>query len=261
MRINQLPAATGVAQNDVLAIDTQNGTYRVPRSVLAPSPYVATIPTGQWSGSGNDYYITVNASNVTADSILVPCYDADSRSRLNGPVWCIPAAGSFTIHTSAIPSDTVTILVQFPGVMGEAQYQVLADVYSKSQAVAKADVVNNLTSTVTDKPLSAAQGKALYDMLTTDMVMNVYGSQPYTISAGGTIGEYLTSQTFTAAQVDGYSVRFVTIENFNHPGNYSLMLSFNMNTRTARVDMYRASTSAISLSNADFTVRFYYVRV
>lgn len=123
------------------------------------------------------------------------------------------------------------------------------------------DVVNDLTSTLTTAPLSAAQGKALYDLLSTDMITNVYGSQPYGISAGGTIGEYLTSQTFTAAQVDGYLVRFVTIENFNHPGNYTLMLSFNMNTGTARVDMYRASTSAINLSNADFTVRFYYVRV
>ena len=122
---------------------------------LQVAPLVVSIPTGQWSGSGNDYYITVNASNVSVNSILVPCYDADSRSRLNGPVWCVPAAGSFTIHTSAIPSGTVTILVQFPGVMGEAQYQVLADVYSKSQAVAKADIVNNLTSTATDKPASA----------------------------------------------------------------------------------------------------------
>ena len=133
MRINQLPAATEVAQNDVLAIDTSNGTYQVPRSVLAPSPYIATIPTGQWSGSDNDYYITVTASNVTADSFLYPFFDSASEALLNGPVWAVPAAGSFTIHTSAIPSDTVTISVLLAGVVGEAQYQVLADVYSTSQ--------------------------------------------------------------------------------------------------------------------------------
>ena len=132
---------------------------------LQVAPLVVSIPTGQWSGSGNDYYITVNASNVSVNSILVPCYDADSRSRLNGPVWCVPAAGSFTIHTSAIPSGTVTILVQFPGVMGEAQYQVLADVYSKSQAVAKADIVNNLTSTATNQPLSANMGNYIKRVL------------------------------------------------------------------------------------------------
>ena len=132
-RINQLPAASSVAQTDVLAIDTTDKTYKVPRSVLAPAPYIATIPTGQWSGSGSDYYITVTASNVTADAMLYPFYDNASAALLNGPVWVIPAAGSFTIHTSAIPSGTVTISVLLGGIVGEAQYQVLADVYSKSQ--------------------------------------------------------------------------------------------------------------------------------
>ena len=132
-RINQLPAASSVAQTDVLAIDTTDKTYKVPRSILAPAPYIVTIPTGQWSGSGSDRYITVTASNVTADAMLYPFYDNASAALLNGPVWVIPAAGSFTIHTSAIPSGTVTISVLLAGIVGEAQYQVLADVYSRAQ--------------------------------------------------------------------------------------------------------------------------------
>lgn len=132
-RINQLPAASSIAQTDVLAIDTTDKTYKVPRSVLAPAPYIATIPPGQWSGSGSDRYITVTASNVTADAMLYPFYDNASAALLNGPVWVIPAAGSFTIHTSAIPSGTVTISVLLAGIVGEAQYQVLADVYSRAQ--------------------------------------------------------------------------------------------------------------------------------
>jgi hypothetical protein len=132
-RINQLPAASSVAQTDVLAIDTTDKTYKVPRSVLAPAPYIATIPTGQWSGSGSDRYITVTASNVTANAMLYPFYDNASAALLNGPVWVIPAAGSFTIHTSAIPSGTVTISVLLAGIVGEAQYQVLSDVYSREQ--------------------------------------------------------------------------------------------------------------------------------
>lgn len=100
---------------------------------LTAIPFIVSIPTGQWGGTSEDYYINVTASNVTADSILVPTYDHTSDSQLNGPIWCVPAAGSFTIHTSAIPSGTVTIMVQFIGTLGEAQYQVLADVYSKSQ--------------------------------------------------------------------------------------------------------------------------------
>jgi hypothetical protein len=147
-RINQLPVATSVAQTDVLAIDTPDKTYQVPRSVLAPSPAIATLPTGQWSGSGSDYYITVTASNVTADSILYPFFDSDSEALLNGPVWAVPAAGSFAIHTSAIPSDTVTISVLLAGVVVEAQYQVLSDVYSTSQVdsiVAQSTATLNFT--------------------------------------------------------------------------------------------------------------------
>lgn len=134
MRITELPQAASVAQTDDLAIDVPGGrTYRVPRSILAPAPFQATIPTGYWSGSGSDYYFTVSASNVTANAQLYTFYDKASDDLLNGPVWAIPADGSFTIHTSAIPSGTVTISVLLAGIVGEAQYQVLADVYSRAQ--------------------------------------------------------------------------------------------------------------------------------
>lgn len=135
MQINELPSLGRALQSgDQLAVDDANGiTYKVDAGNINPTPTTISIPTSRWSGSGSDYYITVTASNVTADSILIPQYDVASAALLNGPVWCVPAAGSFTIHTSAKPSGTVTILVLFPGTMGEAQYEVLADVYSKSQ--------------------------------------------------------------------------------------------------------------------------------
>ena len=131
--------------------------------LTTPMPFVVNIPATQWSGSDSDYYITVSASNITENSILIPHYDEDSADVLKGPIWCVPTDGSFTIHTTAIPDSAVTILIQFAGTNGVAQYQVLADVYSTSQAVAKADIVNVLTSTATDVPLSAAQGKVLAD--------------------------------------------------------------------------------------------------
>lgn len=122
-----------VLDTDEFAVERDDKTYKVGAGALMPTPAAFTIETGRWSGSGSDYYITVTASNVTADSILIPQYDVSSAALLNGPVWCVPAAGSFTIHTSAKPSGTVTILVLFPGTMGAAHYEVLADVYSKSQ--------------------------------------------------------------------------------------------------------------------------------
>lgn len=113
------------------------GTMQEAIDELKVMPFVVDIPSGQWSGSGSDYYITVTADNVTEESILVPNYDNASAEYLKGPVWCVPGNGSFTIHTSAIPSGTVKVMVQLLGFMGEAQYQVLADVYSTSQTYSK----------------------------------------------------------------------------------------------------------------------------
>lgn len=205
-QINQLPDANRyLSSTDFLAFeDANNVTYKISGDRLGISPYAATITSGQWSGSGSDYYITVSASNVTADSILIPHYDNASLQYLQGPVWCVPAAGSFTIHTSALPTGTVTILVQFVGVMGEAQYQVLADVYSTSQAVAKADIVNNLVSTATDKPLSAAQGKALNEAITqsaTKFAQFIYNYNSVTIPANSG----LTVQPTSVIKPDGYA--------------------------------------------------------
>lgn len=136
--ISALTALPGTPdQTDVMLIRSSSTNYKVPISKLSPSPLVLSIPAGQWSGSSGDYYITVSASRVTENSILVPNYDSDSAAYLKGPVWCVPDDGTFTIHTSDVPTDAVTIMVQFPGTMGEAQYQVLADVYSTSQTYSK----------------------------------------------------------------------------------------------------------------------------
>lgn len=207
-QINQLPDANRyLSSTDFLAFeDANNVTYKISGDRLGISPYAATITSGQWSGSGSDYYITVSASNVTVDSILIPHYDNASLQYLQGPVWCVPAAGSFTIHTSALPTGTVTILVQFIGIVGEAQYQVLADVYSTSQAVAKADIVNSLVSTATDKPLSAAQGKALNDT-------KVWNLGAFTKSSKSAVESELTSK-FNAMSDGDFAI-------FWMQGNYS----------------------------------------
>lgn len=103
---------------------------------LSASPLILDIPTSQWVATanvGNDYYITVQASNVTTDSILIPHYDKDTSELLVGGLWIVPAAGSFTIHTKMIPASAIKVLVHFVGSQGEANYQVLSDVYSTSQ--------------------------------------------------------------------------------------------------------------------------------
>lgn len=100
---------------------------------MATAPFIRTIPTGYWSGSSGNYYITIQATNVTADSMLKLFWDKTANDLLKGPVWCTHSAGQIQIHTSAIPAGTVTIGVALEGTVGEAQYIDLPDVYSKSQ--------------------------------------------------------------------------------------------------------------------------------
>jgi hypothetical protein len=162
-----LTAGTSVTGTDLIAVDTGSTTKKVQMSVIAPTPFVIGITTGQWSGSGSDRYFTVQASNVTADSILIPSYDSTSQSRLNGPVWCVPAAGSFSIHTTAIPSNTVTIIVQFVGTLGTADYQVLSDVYSKSQTdalIAQSTAVAELAFTTSPSGVVSTVGGKMYQI-------------------------------------------------------------------------------------------------
>lgn len=52
------------------------------------------------------------------------------------------------------------------------------------RALAPSDVVNNLTSTATDKPLSAAQGKTLNDKLTMQTISVSSASGSYKLSNG-----------------------------------------------------------------------------
>lgn len=178
----------------------------------AITPFAITITAGQWSGTGSDRYITVNASNVTENSILIPRYDHASAAALNGPVWCVPDDGSFTIHTTAIPDDSVTIVVLFAGTMGEAQYQVLADVYSTSQAVAKADVVNNLTSGETNPPSAGC----VYDAIANNVkVVAVNISSAMTISAK-------TNDFITYSPPAGY----IIISAYIMPGNQAAATHF-----------------------------------
>lgn len=124
------------------------------------------IPTGQWSGSSTKTY-TVNATGVTADTIIDWAMDS-SINYLTGDLTVTPGSGTITFSTSTLPSGTINVTLFFPGVNGEVVIQTLADVYSKSQTdtllaakVSTSNIVNNLTSTATDKPLSAAQGKTL----------------------------------------------------------------------------------------------------
>jgi hypothetical protein len=194
-------------------------------------PYVATIPTGQWSGSGSDWYITVQASNVTANSLLVPHYDSASEALLNGPIWCVPAAGSFTIHTSAIPAGTVTVMVQLLGTLGEAQYQVLADVYSTSQ-------VDSIV----------AQSTANIDRLNT--YVKRYVGKSFSIPG---FGDY--NIALACLFVEGVGTSICSIQTISN-GAYITHLAGTQNATNAISVTNSNGTLTVSTSNVSLTLTF-----
>lgn len=78
---------------------------------LQIAPLALTIPASQWSQGQDDYYVTINASNVTVNSILVPSYDQTGLNNLTGSIWCVPSAGSFTLRTTSLPRGEVNVLI------------------------------------------------------------------------------------------------------------------------------------------------------
>ena len=124
------------------------------------------IPTGQWSGSSTRTY-TVNATGVTTDTIIDWAMDS-SINYLTSELTVTPGSGTLTFSTPTLPAGTINVTLFFPGVNGEVVIQTLADVYSKSQVdtllaakVSTSNIINNLTSTATNQPLSANMGKTL----------------------------------------------------------------------------------------------------
>ena len=143
------------------------------------------IPTGQWSGSSTRTY-TVNATGVTTDTIIDWAMDS-SINYLTSELTVTPGSGTLTFSTPTLPAGTINVTLFFPGVNGEVVIQTLADVYSKSQVdtllaakVSTSNIINNLTSTETNQPLSAAQGKVLNEKsskyITIDRTVTSYGN-------------------------------------------------------------------------------------
>jgi hypothetical protein len=97
-----------VVGEKIVTVDGLKAVYDDLHSI----PIVSTITPQQWSGGNSDWYISVSASNVKSNSILVPSYNKESAAYLKDSVWCVPSNGSVTIHTGALPSGNVTIMIQ-----------------------------------------------------------------------------------------------------------------------------------------------------
>lgn len=150
----------GLSGSDLINVRRSGVNYKLSGDDIAPSPLVKTITVSEWSGSGSDYYVTVVDSKVGTTSILIPSYDHSSEQLLQGAVWCVPASGSFTIHTSAVPTGSVTIAIWFKNVGNSSGFngstslpintnnkstlRTTLDVYSKSETNSAIQTATNL---------------------------------------------------------------------------------------------------------------------
>lgn len=212
--ISALTALSGnPAQSDILLIRSGLTNYKVPVSKFSPTPVVLTITAGQWTGSG-PYTYTYSVSNVTADTIMTITYDEDSASSLTSGISATPGSGTVTITTDSLPLDDVTVMMQFVGVLGEAEVHVLPDAYSTSQTDT---LVNGSRTLVVSDTIAAGSSASISDSsITSDMVcvkMEVgtrsAQSGPWTVvtSAGaatitGTINSSTTVTLYLTKEMD-----------------------------------------------------------
>ena len=176
---------------------------------LQGKAYKISLPVSSWTGSGPYTYV-YSATGMTSDTTID--YTVDSTiSNLNGDLTITTGVGTITFSTPALPSGTVTVTVMAVGV--DADIQLIdwsSYCYSKDQAVAKTDIVNSLTSTATNKPLSAAKGKELNDNYYTGRIFSTTVHCVYLNST------QLVGTLSTPTAPTGYTVRPCFARNLIH---------------------------------------------
>ena len=155
------------AQTDILLIRSSTTNYKVPVSKFSPTPVVLTITSGQWTGNG-PYTYTYSVSNVTSDTVMTITYDDDSAAYLTSGISATPGSGSVTISTDSLPLGDITVMMQFVGVLGEAEVHVLPDAYSTSQTDT---LVNGSRTLVVSDTIAAGSSATISNSnITSDMV-------------------------------------------------------------------------------------------
>lgn len=107
-RINQLPAASSVASTDVVAIDTQDKTYRVPKSTLFDGYYTAAevdaaiAQSTAWSNN----WLTNTSILAYAASVANPSF---TTFRTSATSTDVPIANEYYIGTVERYGQNITV--------------------------------------------------------------------------------------------------------------------------------------------------------
>lgn len=127
--------------------DTMTGTLTVGAASIATNGYV----TGTWLKTTADVHLTTTPANIAvlSNGWVYSRTLAELKTDLGVPT---------DLNKFIMAVDAGAIMDTIPETFGG---HVVGDF------ILKADIVDNLTSTATDVPLSAAQGKALNEKITT----------------------------------------------------------------------------------------------
>lgn len=150
---------------------------------------------------------------------------------------------------TTIPSVSNTDVLAIEHNTGTGTYKVpismlLSDVYRKSEAVAKADIVDNLTSTAIDKPGSANMLKTLNDKITplapdnSKTQINFNAQQVHTIDLGVTPSSEKNVSVLLIVAGQGI------LSEINCAGNGAVKTDFG------------TALSSVSLSGSTLTINF-----
>ena len=183
MQINQLPVIPQAPSDaDVLAIEVNGVTYKVSKSVLT-SAILASLSTDSVPTEGSTKPVQSGgvyaAITESLDNTIADAYSSSATYAVDD--YCIYNNTLYKCNTAITTAEAWT----------PAHWTATS---ITEEFIPTSDVVNNLTSTATDKPLSAAQGKALSEAIAQSTAKTYYESTSFSqaIADAGLTAPYLT---------------------------------------------------------------------
>lgn len=193
-----------------------------------------------------------NNRNVIADlRDKQAIHTHDSISETYVPILSVDGEGSDTLAT--ISDYLGTIVTKTKNVLADI-IKTFADVSAKlNLKLDKANVVNNLTTTVEGYALDARQGKALNDSLNNFLVTRDFSAN-YTISANGALP--LTAANFQLSRPTGYrGIAFTKIMTGSQYV-FAYEMYSNVTSSSDRVLALRNTSSTAQTINAHITILY-----
>ena len=131
---------------------------------LMPASVIITMPDGSIEASKLDAMgapFTVDGLMYFVAGSVIVISEVKENYELNGDTAVFHETGTYFMDFNAVGLTISNVTLTFPG----GGIKTLDEKFIPDTIVRESDIVNELTSEETDKPLSAAQGKVLKDLI------------------------------------------------------------------------------------------------